>query len=411
MGRQQLGRQDEEETRRPRRRKPRPVRHEHQLLEVRPLRRRLQRQEDDRLRRQVPCHDQDHRADLARRGGTVLRQWRREEGGGRRRSRRSAPGAAALGGLFPGLRRNDQPGRRHHRPAGHPAARAAADAGERLRSLPEPTRKVLRPGRRLLVPGALPGRRSPPRPAAELDATVADLLLPVGGPAGVLGVLGRLLVRLGKFDELTVNLGQLYQRKASTMSTLPVRPPRRVHLELEILGDRIVPCWIDAKNVYTGATARWEYASSEDLHAELAREQNNGWMATGWIATSFDESDCSSMPSSPPSSGQGGSFPLFNVAGIRTMMRHMSFDLLKAKGFKPGWEGKARWFQALRNKQQTVKGLAQLLQQLEKHVRSEAFTPEWQGMRSAWENDLRHAKTAHQVGELAAQLQQNLRPQ
>src|SRR5262249_43223256 len=99
------------------------------------------------------------------------------------------------------------------------------------------------------------------------------------------------------------------------MSAILARPPRRVCLESEMLGVRVVPCWIDAKNVYTGATARWEYASSEDLHAELAREQNNGWMATGWIATNFDDSDCSGMPSSPPSSGQGGTFPLFNVAG------------------------------------------------------------------------------------------------
>src|SRR5262245_22197216 len=194
------------------------------------------------------------------------------------------------------------------------------------------------------------------------------------------------------------------------MSTLLARPPRRVCLEVEILGDRVVPCWIDAINAYTRATAHWEYASSRDLHAELAREQNGGWMATGWIATSFDESDCSSMPSSPPSSGQGGTLIRYNPAGIRTMMRHMSFDLQKAKGFKPGWEGKWRWFKELLSKQPTVESLAQLLQALEENVRRKAFTPEWQGMRSAWEKDLRHAKTADQVGELAAQLQQNLRP-
>src|SRR5262249_31171979 len=158
----------------------------------------------------------------------------------------------------------------------------------------------------------------------------------------------------------------------------------------------------------------------DELHAQLARQQNPAyWLKTGWSVTSFDDSDCSGMPSSPPSSGQGGTLIRYNPAGICTMMRHMSFDLMKAKGFKPGWEGKTRWFKALKNiKQQTVKGppkikeqlrkeqlkeLAQLLQELEKNVRSKAFTPEWQGIRSAWEKDLRHAKTADQVGELAAQ--------
>src|SRR5262245_33440075 len=150
------------------------------------------------------------------------------------------------------------------------------------------------------------------------------------------------------------------------MSTPPVRPLRRARLELEILGDRIVPCWIDAKNAYTGATARWEYASSEDLHAELAREQNNGWMATGWIATNFDDSDCSAMPPPPPSSGQGGTIVLHSVKGIRDQVRHMALSLMKAQAFTPGWDGKARWFQALRRQPQTAKGLAQLLKQLEK---------------------------------------------
>jgi hypothetical protein len=191
-------------------------------------------------------------------------------------------------------------------------------------------------------------------------------------------------------------------------------PARRVRPGVERLEGRELPaggCWITLQNVNNPSqTETRQYPSYEALHQELASEQNNGWLATGWIATNYDDTGCTPGGGGDTNGQNGGTFILHNVTAIRRQLLALAARMSgNPNNFYPDlWARRRAWVKQVRAAT-SARTLAHMLRLFENALRPEALSPQWQSMRADWVAQVRQARTAHQVGELFQQLSSNVR--
>lgn len=191
---------------------------------------------------------------------------------------------------------------------------------------------------------------------------------------------------------------------------------RPVQLRVEALEDRQLlsgGCWITLQNVNNASQSETrQYPSYDALHQELASEQNNGFLTTGWVATNYDDSGCSSAGTGSGSTGTGGFAPRpgYTFKNDRAWLVSLAARLAaNSNNFTPdGWAHRAAWLREVHDAQD-ARQLGKALGKFGAALRPGAVSPQWASMQAAWVAQARESTTAHQVGELLQQLSDGMR--
>jgi hypothetical protein len=205
----------------------------------------------------------------------------------------------------------------------------------------------------------------------------------------------------------------LWTRLNSGMSPRPA--PRRARIGVEALEGRQLlsgGCWITLQNVYNASqTDTRQYPSYEALHQELASEQNNGFLATGWIATNYDDTGCAGgSGGGSTGTGNSGTVPGYTLKNDRAWLLSLAAQLAaNPNNFTPeGWAHRVAWLREVHAAKDS-RALGKALAQFGAALRPQAVSPQWASMQASWVAQARESQTAHQVGELLQQLSDSMR--